>query len=126
MDIYNAIMKAAEEVLVGKQFDYLSCWTPQPKCGTPGCAVGWVAHARGLNGHVGDVCKEALGVTYGDFEIRMSTVRPQWWVSPRACSEGLRLYAAKYHTPAKPQRTDSELVADLVRKISTERIPEEA
>ena len=27
--------------------------------------------------------------------------------------------------PEKTQRTDSELVADLMRKISTERIPED-
>jgi hypothetical protein len=141
MSVYEAIMKAAEHIENHpKDFNYGSVCVPG-ECGSPGCAVGWIGYFSNTNrGRFGlsEVCREALGLlpellycggtvsSYGAFENRMHQLAPGWAFNAASCAKALRLYAAKYHAPAKPPKPTQKLVADLMRKITTERIPEDA
>jgi plasmid stability protein len=109
-EIYNAIMKAAGWIESHpKQFDYVCTTVPDSvHCGSPGCAVGWIAYFRGVrdaDGQMDAICTEAMGVDYwGHFVPRMDSLssgmaRSFWRNSPDECGRLLRLYAAKYHAP---------------------------
>ncbi len=115
--MYDAIMKAADQIQhFPKLFDFGS--TERPDCGTPGCALGWVATFLGLKKVWWDteVFYKLLGIDKGgmtgnggddEFYARMDAFSGSagWRFDANTCAATLRLYAEKYH--AKPKvRTD--------------------
>lgn len=107
MNLYNAILKAADHIEhYPDDFNYHMLGVPA--CGSPGCAVGWIAHFSGVKaqpiGVTGEVCKQVLGVDYwGSFVGRMDrAVTGYWRRDPFVCAAALRLYAEKYHGHEKP------------------------
>jgi hypothetical protein len=113
--IYTAIMKAADKI-ESEPFRFNFGSTDFPDCGAPGCALGWIGHFLGYtetkydsypNG-VLTVTKD-LGVpaeSHYDFNnlfySRMEQLVRGWRAEANKCAQALRLYAAKYHAPAKP------------------------
>lgn len=103
------------------QFNY-QC-TLVPECGSPGCAVGWVAHFRGVMPSVrviDEMCMDALGIQYwGTFVPRMDSLeRPEeyWRSNADECAAVLRRYAARHHATDKAAVTG---LPDIVREIFT-------
>ena len=103
MNIRKAILKAADSIEQNpKLFDFYSIKRPDSGCGTPGCAIGWVAF------HLGFLAKEwplemerifkSLGVPSSEeFYGHMFILNEEWSASADACAAALRLYADKYH-----------------------------
>lgn len=138
MNVYDAIMKAAEHIESHpNEFDFLRFCIPA--CGSPGCALGWIGCFAGIPA---DMCGATTMVPYkvlgfdqsecmadAKFYRRLHELvgTEKWKTSASLCAKALRLYAAKYHTPSIPKRTDAELVAALMARVTSgERIPEDA
>jgi hypothetical protein len=109
MNIYNAIMKAANHIERHPgEFDFNQIPIPGA-CGTPGCALGWIGFFYGTgkcaqldNGYNGaHAVAVLLGFSNaGPFYHRMGELDAsrRWSCDPSLCARTLRLYAAKYHT----------------------------
>lgn len=124
MNIYTAIMKAADHIeRHPSQFKFAQLGIPpRSDCGTPGCALGWIGFFAGKRGGLlGPVCRNEatsparqlaltpdgpllpMELTQKEFYERMNEAVGGGWSGDAAiCSAGLRLYAAKYHAPTKP------------------------
>jgi len=132
MNIYEAIMKAADVIEQHwERYDYGVVRTPA--CGSPACMWGHIGAALGMPADtpINLVADKAAGVScthlYNFFDEHFEH---EGWRHPNnrlAISSALRLYAAKYHAPVKPRRTDSDLVSELMARVTSgERIPEDA
>lgn len=101
MNIYSAIMKAADQIQKNPQtFDFSSM---HMDCGSPMCALGWIAHFGGYTEHIGGVSMWIMGTHYhSDIEFygRLFEFEKKWTDDANSCASALRLYAAKYHKPA--------------------------
>lgn len=109
-DIRTAILKAANHIEANPgDFSFASVVVPE--CGTPGCALGWIAAFRGHRTHVPDgdrACFNLEGFPTGvddmDFYNRMDDLGvPDWSRSAEACAQALRAYADRWH-PAPTQQ----------------------
>ena len=114
MDIYSAIMKAADHIEQHPElfnFDNVRI----PECGTPGCALGWIGHFLGIR--IGEVINRVashpnlraapIPVDELVFYQRMDGIERKasgvnWMINPVACARYMRVYADKYHKPATP------------------------
>lgn len=78
-----------------------------PECGSPGCALGWIAaHQEGREvgepftlvrrGYVRESASP-VGVHSLEFYGRMGAIEPRWKVDAKACAAALRRYADHYH-----------------------------
>lgn len=126
MNIYNAIMKAADHIERNPQeFSFVSVVIPKEPCGSPGCALGWIGHFAGAaRPHTRSIsCVAAnetydeetrrllrlesplLGITQAEFYERMKDASGShdWRYSAPHCAVALRLYAEKYHGEEKPK-----------------------
>lgn len=119
MNAYEATMRAAEQIERNPQsFDFKTVHIPSSEgCGTPGCAIGWVAHFMGSNDFTKTATCLTLGIS-GDFPDkvfydRMVTICGgyAWTDSAALCAATLRAYAAKYLAPAKPSTPNWEAIA---------------
>lgn len=113
MNIYDAIMRAADHIEARPQlFNFRRIAVPGD-CNTPGCALGWInffsrTDAGWLvrlefdlydeNGRPG-ISAAVLGLDAGDFYERMHQFGIGWSADATACARALRLYADKYHSP---------------------------
>lgn len=126
MNIREAILATAKHIeQYPEEFRFSSIDIPEKTlCGTPGCAVGWVAHFRGLTRIARhSAFSDAMGVRPEVFYERMAAFDHHdpfstgnwgpWRLSPEHCARNLRLYADRYH-PA--ERTG---LPDAVRAIFT-------
>lgn len=133
-DIRTAILKAADHIEANPgSFDYSSLKVPD--CGTPGCALGWIAVFRGHSArtHTGLRACFALegdpaGVKSRVFYQRMDRLsdrfKSKWREDAAICAHALRAYADKYHPAPAQQPPDwQQMAADLSR---ADRIPEDA
>lgn len=105
MDIYSAIMKAADHISA-EPFDY-NYGRTRHYCGTPCCVVGWIGVFSGETEEQMWECLEPrttrlIGVGYRVFDERMNNLAPGWKTSAELAAHGARLYAAKYHAPVTP------------------------
>lgn len=130
MNIYNAIMAAADQIESHpKDFNFMSVKVPSPgSCGTPGCALGWITAfcekpvtVHGYLGICGSIKQLRVGYA-GEFYERMDSCET-WWErvlmlswrdSAERCAKTMRKYAAKYHAPKAPAITG---IPDSVRAI---------
>jgi len=113
-------------------FDWSSC--DVAGCGTPGCALGWIAAFR-VGHHEGGAWsgESTVGVRSSEFYDRMRSVCPtddenEWKRDAAICAHTLRLYAEKYHGHEKPAPRNfaRELMAKCERQtVSTEAVSEE-
>ena len=111
MTIYEAIMKAADHIEANPNlFDFGNVTTPYDDNGSA-CAIGRILQYRGF-GHrmyVGLLVPAFLGITEQEFFDRIGAINEQlgglgpntWKVLPCECAASLRLYADKYHAPAR-------------------------
>lgn len=110
MNIYDAIMKAADRIETHpKSFDFYSCDMPHP-CGTPGCAIGWIAYYAGAksmayfvstqfpDGHFYVAMDSLVGESPRDQVGERVTWGP-WTKDAKLCALGMRLFAEKHHAP---------------------------
>lgn len=104
-EIRNAVLLAADHIEhFPSEFNFFSFEVPMERhCGTPGCALGWVAH---FLGHRGDDWTGLVGVGDTDFYERMDAFEGhdaevfgtwgKWSKSAPACAAALRRYADEY------------------------------
>ena len=128
MTVREAILKTADSIeRHPRLFNFSSCVTANPDCGTPGCALGWLAFHLGVAGNNFTKVCELIGLTdsldnsnHGQFYSRMNALDAgrEWKVSAALCATTLRQYADKYH-PA-PARTD--FIPSSVREIFAEHV----
>lgn len=109
MNIYNAIMKAADHIEKNPtEFAWHSCVVPSiPHCGTPGCALGWIGSFMQAE----TISCVAIAMNCGgelSFYNRMDELEDHygWTRNASDCARALRKYAEKYHATDKPERTD--------------------
>lgn len=112
MDIREAILAAADHIERNPDdFDFDSVSVPT-RCGSPGCAIGWVAHFARCDW--GDVA-ELMGLRRGDDTLlytRLSILAGATWYQHAAvCAKGLRAYADKYHPAPVAERYDWQALA---------------
>lgn len=62
MDIYNAILKAADHIEKEPHLYNFYC-NRVPDCGTPGCMLGWIGHFMGLTGSVYNDVAPVVGLS---------------------------------------------------------------
>ena len=103
MRIREAILKAADSIEQNPTLFRFSSVDIPGECGSPGCALGWIAHHVGWveNGRrfldgiasvMGEDSPEAFYTKMDDLE------EGGWWgTSAYICAASLRLYADKYH-----------------------------
>ena len=131
MEIREAILRAADSIEANLDlFDYYSTEYPKPDCGTPGCALGWIAFYDGAR--KGEVASyhghEILGVRCSsDFYRRMTELagdHKKWSKSAKGCAKTLRAYADKYHPkiPKTDDRVPNKGIPDNVLSIFREDI----
>lgn len=117
MDIYSAVMKAADHIERNPQdFNYDAVTlpgVPRSLDRTPdncGCAIGWIMHMAGVKRTPFFGFSEFAGALNAgsppEFYVRMSGFAPGWERDASLCAKGLRLYAQKYLTPPKTRRAD--------------------
>lgn len=118
---YEAIIYAAEMIERSpERYDFASIDRPDPACGTPGCALGWI-------GVYLDVPAESevhypsyltrvlslLSVTASEFYERLDAIQIRWreggsidngmWsIDAGSCARALRAYADEYHREPAP------------------------
>lgn len=113
MNIYNAIMKAADHIERNPgEFRFSSIGLPKGiGCGAPGCALGWIGFFAGVAHKTFDTISlvatngvserpgvsPLLSIDQGTFYKRMNELASGWTFDSSECAKGLRLYAAKYH-----------------------------
>lgn len=134
MNVYDAIMKAADVIEQNwERYDYGEVRTPT--CGSSACMWGHIGAALGMpvdtsiNKVADKVGVGDCGHLYNFFDRQLKSTK---WRFPQdrlytssIITSTLRAYARKYFAPAK--RTDAELVADLMAKVTSgERITEDA
>jgi hypothetical protein len=120
MSIRNALLSAANKIEANPSlFDFNSIYVPDGGCGSPGCAIGWVAHFRGGAAqhkivsdkrHSHEYAWEpvaAVGTSSREFYDTMSDIsehtesdRYTWKDEAGACARCLRGYAVMNY-PAK-------------------------
>lgn len=110
MDIRTAMYKAADSIEMNPDlFNYGSCGRPDPSCGTPGCALGWIGFHSGVkfiedgkrNGRFVKGLDDVADLVVPDrdactFYDRMTSFDYSWMRSAKKCAKALRLYADKY------------------------------
>jgi hypothetical protein len=104
--VHDAILLAADHIeQYPEEFNFHQSDIPSGKhCGSPGCALGWIAtFSGGIEAHASIAsAAEAMGTNDWDFYARMDElVGEEWSDEPALCAQGLRLYAQKYHAPQK-------------------------
>ena len=114
MNIYDAIMKAADQIEANPEtFDFERC-IPDPERGTAGCALGWICLFAGIERNcifpdiwdhtaVSDAM-DLPEVPDPEFYCRMDNLADGWRWSADLCAHALRLYANKYHSNVIPFR----------------------
>lgn len=110
MNLYNAIMKAADHIERNPdEFNWNHVDVPDaPGCGTPGCALGWIASFLGCTrdglGFVAAAHALGVGDEHYIFYRRLDEFAPfaKWRQKASVCAFALRAYAAKYHGHEKP------------------------
>lgn len=145
MDVYSAVMKAADHIERNPgDFDFKSGSVPE-RCGTPGCALGWIGYfakvrdkwlgcggvvpgylglspeahplyGRGLVAHQTFAFYNRMDAAYGSHE---------WTYSAPECAKAMRLYAAKYLAPPAPRYDFEALAQKLAREIAPPVAPPE-
>jgi hypothetical protein len=108
MNIYNAIMAAANRIeAYPEKFDFWNNDIPQ-SCGSPGCALGWIGFYLGLRdkrSHAQSVVSRVLGTDAASFYQSLTDLcgdrswfgPADWKKNPAVCAKVLRLYAEEYH-----------------------------
>lgn len=107
MNIRDAILKAADHIEQNPlKFDFWASDIPTG-CGTPGCALGWIAHFSGAQttcahdsrwaAPVHVFCEDFLGLHPEEFYEKIEDLSSEWRSDASACATGLRAYADKYH-----------------------------
>jgi hypothetical protein len=111
VNLYEAFMKAADHIESRPHLFNFDLYEMPGTCNTPGCALGWVGFFSGLEfshqGFIGvrtDVSPQMLGIRSTEFYDRMAEWGLNWMRDASCCARSLRLYAEKYHAPAKPER----------------------
>ena len=131
-EVRSAILQAADHIEVTPSaFSYGSCIIPAGRCGSPGCAVGWIgffANCSRLTS-MSMVCRDVLklpvevsawgtSTEYVAFENRMTLINPLWRYSSNVAAS-LRLYADKYHPLPKEPPFITELKALAAKELVT-------
>lgn len=145
--IYEAVMRAADHIERNpREFDFHSPALPMaPGCGTPGCALGWIGYFGSVRGYggCGDRVPLYLGLSEEShpqyaggrfkhptfaFYNRMDAVfgSNEWINSATACARAMRLYAAKYLQPAKPEQQAPDWQAMAERLAASHEYPKGA
>lgn len=125
MEIREAILKAADHIQANPgEFDFGAWWVPNG-CGTPGCAVGWIAHFMGWEAGVGcwNDAARVVGVESLEFMNRMGEVSGNqlgWTQSATECARALRLYADRWHPEETPEQFPT-IRAELDRIFAIEK-----
>jgi hypothetical protein len=110
MQIRDAILAAASHIERNPgEFAFSSINIPDgPGCGTPGCAIGWIAAFRkgeyqSFNGKAWNAVCNPMGINDSLFYDRMCVLDGghEWKHDAARCAGALRAYAYKYH-PARP------------------------
>lgn len=122
MNLREPILQAADHIEQHpEEFSFQSCCFPDElHCGTPGCAIGWIAffalpRVRGTAPHeewFPDVANELFGdgpSADWHFYARMNELCEEkdeedihhWMQNPTVCAATLRLYADKYYPETK-------------------------
>lgn len=118
MDIRQAILKAAEHIDRSPRDFYFLHTTVPHACGSPGCAIGWIAFFSGEKKqlHVDDALPGTLGITQDEFYDRMTKCGggprygvDNWKDNSVLCAATLRRYADKYHPAEAKATTDCKL-----------------
>lgn len=117
--VYEAILLAADHIERNPQdFNFGAIYIPHG-CGSPGCALGWVGFHLGITNDTIDasdgwldriqLTAHRLGCD-SEYKPHMFYSRmdalcgsSNWQRNASLCAATLRLYAAKYHAPAKPE-----------------------
>lgn len=118
MNIREAILRAADHIeRYPEEFNFNLMGVPEPHCGFPGCAIGWILSFEGSTRNWGQRnILRVLGISEDDFYCRIQgldkDVLPHvpWTRSPVLCAALLRKYADQYH-PLPPQAPDWEAIA---------------
>jgi hypothetical protein len=103
MEIRAAMLKAADQIeRAPDSFDFHSSNIPNDKsCGTPGCALGWVAAFRFGQNDTAFWRERSFDLvvdcTAWTFYSRMDDFDADWAVDAARCAAALRAYADKYH-----------------------------
>lgn len=130
MNIRQAILRAADHIeSYPAQFDFNQCAIPEDlSCGTPGCALGWIAFFSGAIDACGllEVTERLSMAEPSIFYRRMNQLDSEntgnWMYSAKVCARNLRLYADKHH----PQ-TVNNFARDLAARLAVSpRIAEDA
>lgn len=116
MNIRQAILKSADHIEQRPtEFDYDSVDIPEsPGCGTPACAIGWIAHFLEVPSFPHPTFDGIVECDACEFYTRMDEMsgggRPEdedapyikgrWREDAAVCADTLRRYAEKYHPVA--------------------------
>ena len=123
MEIREAILKAADSIEMNPElFNFSSTVLPSRDCGTPGCALGWIAtYSDGAcltSCGRGWLYDRVLDINDSLFYNRMSAISFYWITSAEECAKALRAYADKYHPAKQPAKKSA--IPDSVMQIFRE------
>jgi hypothetical protein len=132
-NLYQAIMRAADRVELEGQ--YLFKCVQVTDCRTPMCMIGWIGHFLGycagtpiqeVYNKMGYGCDSHFYADLRDCLSGYSSHPDSYTDNPAMAARLMRLYAAKYYGHQKQQqRPTSELVADLMARVTGEHIPDD-
>jgi len=122
MNIYTAIMMAADHIDEQvSRWHYSAAFTPTT-CDSPACALGWIGYCAGYEGgiDVGNIAETLLNIPETEFYSRMAQINspfyPSCWIAQAGvAAKCLRLYAEQYHSHEKPVTHTG--IPESVRKI---------
>jgi hypothetical protein len=103
MSIREAILKAADHIeRVPSDYDYQA--NHKPRCGSPGCLMGWVGFYAGIpindnHGTYMSTLKHVLGFDYIDLQVELADQFHGYTTVAQTGARLLRAYADK-HYPA--------------------------
>jgi hypothetical protein len=109
MNIYEAIMKAADQIEEDPSSFRFSATGIPHACGTPGCALGWIGFYAGMRrqalkyvsfedvARMLDLCSTVFYTRMDDLTSGFLRNRYWWRNEAATCAKSLRKYAEKYH-----------------------------
>ena len=122
MNIRTAILRAADSIEMNPDlFKWSTVHLPNVDCGTPGCALGWIAVHRGeeVQMQMGSswIPDTPVGIDDGKFYCRMSEISNyEWKRSALVCAQTLRLYADKFHPESESKQSIPQSVLNLFKE----------
>lgn len=127
LNVYQAVLIAANHIEKNPDDFRFQRYQAPDRCGSPGCALGWIGFFGHLGRDAGEVGNALCEEGDGQFYDRMSSLTRKeerddgvsWRRSAALCAKGMRRYAEKHLNYYKPPVWAAMLDREAQARVDT-------